>query len=147
MPSYLERFDAATPDQRWPLARQWLYEEPLPFFAELREKRPILVTPQVTLATRFADVSLILRRHDTFGVDLYKPKQGGYWMDQDDTAQHFREKSIMRSILDREQVPAMRAYIADKAAATLKAHPGSIDAVMQLTRAVPIALEIGRAHV
>lgn len=140
MPSYLERFDAAAADQRWPMARQWLFEEPLPFFAELRQKRPILVTPQVTLATRYSDVNMILRRFDAFGVDLYKPKQGGYWMAQDDTAQHFREKSIMKAILDREQVPAMRQYIASKAAATLAAAHGSMEVVAGLTRAVPIAL-------
>ena len=140
MGAYLERFDAAPPDQRWPMARGWLFGEPLPFFAELRAERPVLVTPELTLATRYADCDMILRRHDAFGVDLYKPKQGGYWMAEDDTADHWREKSIMRAILDREEVPAMRDYVGAKAAALLAAAPGAMDVVTGLTRAVPIAL-------
>ena len=35
--------------------RRWIDTEPLPFFKELREKRPILVTPKFTLITRFDD--------------------------------------------------------------------------------------------
>ena len=73
---------------------------------------------------------------DLFSVALYKPKQGDYWMDEDDTAVHWREKSIMKAILDREDIPAIRSYVADKAAALLSAAGGSIDAVMGLTRAV-----------
>ena len=139
MPGYLEQLDAAPPANRWHLARGWLYSEPLPFFAELRAKRPVLVTPEVTLATRFDDCELILRRYDAFGVDLYKPKQGGYWMAQEDTAQHWREKSIMRAILDREEIPAMRASVGAKAAALLSAAHGSLEVVQGLTRAVPVA--------
>ena len=56
--------------------------------------------------TRFADCADILRRYDAFSVALYKPKQGDYWMAQDDTPIHWREKSIMRAILDREQIEA-----------------------------------------
>ena len=75
-----------------------------------------------------------------FSVALYKPKQSDYWMDEDDTANHWRDKSIMRSILDVEDIPGIRAYVADKAAKLLAAAGGSIDAVSGLTRAVPIAL-------
>jgi cytochrome P450 len=140
MPSYLERFDAAAPADRWPMVRGWLFGEPLPFFAELRASRPILVMPELTLATRYADCALVLRRFDAFGVDLYKPKQGQYWMAQDDTAQHWREKSIMRAILDHEEVPAIRDWVAAKAAGLLAAAGGRLEAVGGLTRAVPIAL-------
>jgi cytochrome P450 len=140
MTSYLQRFDATPVAERWPLVRGWMIGEPLPFYAELREKRPVLVMPEVTLATRFDDCTEILRRHEMFSVALYKPKQGDYWMDQDDTAIHWREKSIMRAILDREDIPAIRTYVADKAAALLAAAGGSLDAVDGLTRAVPLAL-------
>ena len=147
--SYLQRFDATPEPQRWPLVRGWIFNEPLVFFAELRESRPILAMPEVTLATRFDDCSEILRRHDIFSVALYKPKQGDYWMAQDDTAVHWREKSIMRAILDFEEIPAIRAFVAAKAAALLAAAGGSIDAVAGLTRAVPLALVqewFGYAH-
>jgi cytochrome P450 len=140
MASYLQRFDATPVTERWRLVRGWIFEEPLPFYAELRQKRPILIMPELTLASRFDDCTEILRRHETFSVALYKPKQGDYWMDQDDTAIHWREKSIMRAILDREDIPAIRTYVANKAAALLAAAGGSIDAVAGLSRAVPLAL-------
>src|SRR5882757_6535184 len=138
MASYLERFDATPAVGRWPLVRGWIFGEPLPFFAELRQERPILVMPELTLAALFDDCTEILRRHDLFSVALYKPKQGSYWMAQDDTAEHWREKSIMRSILDLEDIPAIRNYVADKAAALLAAGNGAMDAVTGLTRAVPV---------
>ncbi|MGH6936638.1 MAG: cytochrome P450, partial [Methylocella sp.] len=80
---------------------------------------------------------------------LYKPKQGDYFMAQDDTAQHWREKSIMRSILDFEDIPAIRTFVANKAAELLAAAGGAMEAVSGLTRAVPLALVqdwFGYAH-
>ena len=140
MATYLQRFDATPEAQRWKLVRGWLFGEPLPFFAELRRDRPILAMPEVTLATRFADCVEILNRYDLFSVALYKPKQGSYWMAQDDTAVHWREKSIMRAILDFEEVPAIRTWVANKVVGILGAAGGSIDAVQGLARAVPVAL-------
>ena len=137
---YVDQFDQTPASARWPLVRRWMYEESLPFFAEVRAHRPILPTPEVTVVTRFADCAAVLRRYDAFSVALYKPKQGDYWMAQDDTPIHWREKSIMRAIIDREQIPKIRAYVADKAAALLNNAGGKIDAVDGLTRAVPIAL-------
>ncbi len=140
MASYLQRYDATPVAGRWPLVRGWMHEEPLAFYAELRKDRPILVMPEVTLATRFDDCTEILRRHELFSVALYKPKQGDYFMAQDDTAVHWREKSIMRAILDREDIPAIRTYVANKAAELLAAAGGAMEAVAGLTRAVPLAL-------
>jgi cytochrome P450 len=140
MASYLQRFEETAAQGRWPLVRRWMFEEPLPFFAELHAHRPVLEMPELTIATRFADCEQILRRHEAFSVAPYKPKMGEFWMAQDDTAIHWREKSIMRAILDREQIPAIRAYVAGKAAELLQAAGGSIDAVNGLGRAVPIAL-------
>jgi cytochrome P450 len=140
MGSYLQRLDATPPAERWPLVRGWIFNEPLAFEAELRQERPIVVLPELTIAARFDDCCEILRRYETFTVALYKPKQGSYFMAQDDTAVHWREKSIMKAILDREDIPAIRTYIGTKAAALLKAAGNSIDAVPGLTRAVPVAL-------
>jgi cytochrome P450 len=70
-------------------------------------------------------------------------------MAQDDTAVHWREKSIMRAILDFEEVPAIRTWVAQKTAALLTAANGSIDFVQGVARAVPIALArewFGYAH-
>jgi cytochrome P450 len=149
MASYLQRYDATPVAERWPLVRRWMHEEPLPFYAELRRDRPILVLPELTLATRFDDCTEILRRYELFSVALYRPKQGDYFMAQDDTAQHWREKSIMRAILDFEDVPAIRTFVANKAAELLAAAGGSMEAVSGLTRTVPLALVqdwFGYAH-
>lgn len=140
MGRYLDEFDATPAAGRWAKARHWLYEESLPFFAELRAERPVLVTPEVTLATTYSDCSLILRNHGIFGVDLYAPKQGPYWMAQDETARHIREKSVMKAILDYEEVPKMRAWIATTAAKLLDDAGWRIEAVSGLTRAIPVAL-------
>lgn len=140
MTSYIERIDAAAPAEKWALARGFMLNESLPFFAEMREKRPLLELPELTMAFRFADCATILRRHDDFGVDLYVPKQGDYFMAQDDTADHWRDKSVMRSIIDYEQVPEMRAFIGETTARILRDAKGKIDAPKQLTRTVPVAL-------
>lgn len=140
MADYLQRFDATPAAERWPLVRRWMSEEPRAFFDELRRNRPVLATPEVTLAVRFSDCRDILLRHDIFSVALYKPKQGDYWMAQDDTAVHWREKSIMQAVLDREDIPKIWTYVANKAAALIAAAPAEMDIVSGLTRAVPLAL-------
>ncbi len=138
--SYLARIDAAPPAQRWPMVRGWLYSEPLPLFEELRRDRPVLELPELDFVTRYADCSLILRRHHSFSVALYEPKQGDFYMAQDDTPRHFREKSIMRSILDFEAVPKIRAFIGEETARRLDAANGSIEFVRQIARGMPTAM-------
>ena len=142
MTDYLAQLDDTPTAERWALARGWLFshDDALPFFAQLREHRPVLALPQVTLLTRWSDCMTVLRRHNTFGVDLYKPKQGDYFMAQDDTAQHWREKSIMKAILDREQIPEMRAWIGSESESILAAAGGAIEVVRGVTRGVPVAL-------
>lgn len=137
---YSETIDQTPLDERWHLVRRLMAEESHPFFTEMREKRPVLVLPELTLAFRFADCSLILRRHDDFGVDLYKPKQGDYFMAQDDTADHWRDKSVMRAILDFEQIPKIREFVADTTARLLASGKGRCDLPQALTRAVPVAM-------
>jgi cytochrome P450 len=140
MESYLDALNDLSPEQRWPQARRWIFEERLPFFEELRDREPLLRLPELTIASRFTDCDEILRRHDLFSVALYQPKQGSYFMAQDDTAQHWREKSIMRAVLDFEDLPKIRAFVNEKTKSRLEAAKGEIDAVNGLTRAVPISL-------
>jgi cytochrome P450 len=140
MDSYLQRFDQTPEVERWPLVRGWIAENPLPFYKELRERRPVLVMPELVLAARFSDCDEILRRYDLFTAALLKPKEGSYFMAQDDTAVHWREKSIMKSILDFEELPSIRHYVGTKTAAILAAAGGKIDAVDGLSRAVPVGL-------
>lgn len=138
--SYLAQLDAAPDAARWPLLRGWLYSEPLPLFEELRRDRPVVQLPELDFCTRHADCTLILRRHGTFSVALYESKQGDYFMAQDYTARHWREKSIMRSILDIEDVPAMRAFVGAEVRRRLDEAGGEIDYVRQIGRGVPVAL-------
>lgn len=77
---YLEQYDAATDTEKPYVARRWIDTEPLPFFKELREKRPILVTPRFTLVTRFDDVREVLNMPKVFTVQPYVPKMGDYLM-------------------------------------------------------------------
>lgn len=140
MTPHLDQLDALPPEARWPLARSWIAGHNHAFLAELRAHRPVMALPELTLVSRYADCAHILRRHDLFGVDLYKPKQGPYWMAQDDTAEHWRDKSVMRAILNREDVPGMRRFVAEETAQRLGAARGEIDFVSHIGRGVPIAL-------
>jgi len=137
---YLDQLEALPEVDRWPRLREWMRTEPLPLYAELRERRPVLELPDLVLVTRHSDCVEILARHDLFSVAPYVPKQGEYWMAQDDTARHWREKSIMRAILDFERVPEMRAWVEDETARRLDAANGQVEAVAEITRGVPIAL-------
>ncbi|MFL6858216.1 MAG: cytochrome P450 [Allosphingosinicella sp.] len=141
MGQYLDRIDAASPAEKWPLVRQLMLKERQPFFAELRAERPVLELPDdLVFVTRHTDCTLVLQRWHDFGVDLYKPKQGAYFMAQDDTADHWRDKSIMKSILDFEEIPAIRTFVGEEAARILRDAKGSLDAPQQLTRMVPARL-------
>src|SRR5205814_2140184 len=73
---YLAQLDLAAPEQKFPLVRRWIDTEPLAFFKELRESRPILETPVCTLVTRFDDVTEVLAMPKIFTAALYLPKMG-----------------------------------------------------------------------
>lgn len=140
MGRYLDRIDAPSAN-RWAEARRLILAEPLPFLAEVRAERPVWDLGCVTLVTRFADCMTVLRRHQVFGVDLYQPKQGGYFMAQDDTAVHWREKALMKTVLDPEEVPRMRDWVGRRTRDLLDSAPaGDLDLVRLVTRGVPVAL-------
>ncbi|MGJ8679072.1 cytochrome P450 [Paraglaciecola sp.] len=140
---YLKEYDAATDSEKYPLVQKWMKTEPLPFFKQLREQRPILVTPECTLLALFTDVRDCLQMPKIFTVDLYKPKMGvtdteeGYLMAHDDDALHYREKSIMQGMLNRDDIPKVRAGIAKSAKEILKDANGQLDIVDNYCRMVP----------
>lgn len=140
--SYLERFDAAAPDDRFGLVRRWMDQEPLSLFKELRERRPILVTPVCTLVTRFDDVTEILGMPKIFTVELYLPKMqnGVYLMAHDDDALHSREKALMQSMLNREDLPQVRAMVGQFSRELLAAARGKLEAIEGYCRRVPALL-------
>lgn len=114
MSQYLAQFDAAAEPDKFPLIRKWIDSETLPFFKELREQRPVLVTPLGTLVARYSDVSEVLSQPKVFTTALYIPKQsnGLYLMSHDDDPLHSREKAIMQGLLNRDDLPEVRALVA-----------------------------------
>ncbi len=143
MTNYLEQYDAAAEADKFSLVRKWLDTEPLPFFKELREKRPVLVTPECTLLARFDDVTEVLDEPKIFTVALYLPKMGDgvYLMAHDDDALHYREKSIMQGLLNRDDLPQVRKLVGKLAGEILDNAPGKrIEAAYGYCRSVPAGL-------
>jgi cytochrome P450 len=139
--SFLDQYDDTSPAARFPLVRGWLKSSPIELCAELRERRPILVTPECTLLALHVDVVDALLQPSVFTVQPYEDKMGTYLMAQDDTPVHMREKSIMRAMLNRDDLPRIRDFVGRTAAAALDAAAdGELDAIGGLTRHVPIAL-------
>ncbi len=138
--SYLEQYDATPDADKFALVRRWIDTEPLPFFKELREKRPILVTPKCTLVTRFDDVREILLMYKVFTVKPYVPKMANYLMMHDDDALHTREKSLMQFMLNRDDLPKVRNMVADIARGILSRGSGQIEIVNDFCRTVPATL-------
>lgn len=135
---YLDRLAALRPAERWPLARAWISAEPRPFFAELRAHAPIFETPEVTLLAKRADVIEALSMPKVFTVDLYRPKMGDFMLAQDETVVNYRDKAVMRAILALDDLPRIRAFVAQVADAALDAAGGEIEAVQKLARFVPM---------
>lgn len=139
--TYLQRYNAAAEVDKFPLVYQWMREEPLPFFKELREKQPILVTPEATLITRFDDITRVLDMPHIFTTQLYWPKManGIYVMTQDNPL-HSQEHSIMQNLLNLEDLPLMRQRVAEIGKDILDTANGNIEIVNAFCRMVPATL-------
>ncbi len=143
---YLEEYDAAPEAEKYPLVQGWIKTEPLAFFKQLRAERPVLQTPECTLVANFTDVRDMLTMPNIFTVDLYKPKMGvtgpdeGYLMAHDDDALHYREKSLMQGLLNRDDLPRVRKMIAKTAERILGESRGKIELVNEYCRMVPVHL-------
>lgn len=141
--NYLAEYDAAAEADKYPLVQKWMKTTPLPFFKQLREERPVLVTPECTLLALFTDIRDVLQMPSIFTVNLYKPKMGvtetdvGYLMAHDDDALHYREKSIMQGMLNRDDIPRVRKIISDSAKDILDNANGNIEIINNYCRMVP----------
>jgi cytochrome P450 len=139
--SYLSRYDSEPDATKLKLIRQFMAEDPLGLFEELRAKRPILVTPECTLVALYEDVIEVLNMPNEFTAKLYVPKMAnGYLMMNDDNALHYREKSIMQGLLNRDDVPKVRSMVARNCNLILTAAKGRIDAVPGYCRMVPATI-------
>src|SRR3546814_1454693 len=99
---YLAILDGAPPERQAAMIQAWLRSEPLPFFAQLRRERPVLVTPACTLVARFVDVRDCLQLPKAFTGDLYNTKMGvtgpkdSHLMAPDINALTYRDKSLKK---------------------------------------------------
>ncbi len=143
---YLAEYDAAPEAKKYPLVEGWMRSEPLAFFKQLRAERPVLQTPECTLVAKFSDVRDMLQMPKIFTVDLYKPKMAvtgpddGYLMAHDDDALHYREKSLMQGLLNRDDLPRVRKMVAETAKKILDEAGGNIELVNEYCRMAPVHL-------
>ncbi|POM26013.1 Erythromycin C-12 hydroxylase [Actinomadura rubteroloni] len=147
---YLERYTdvaARDPAGATALLAGWLRTDPQPLFAELRERRPVLVTPGFTLVTRYTDVTAVLTRDHAFTVAAYAPRLDGalggpVMLSRDATPLNWREKGLMQVVLAPEDAARVRDLAGRRADAALDtAAPGAtIEAVGALFRHVPLAV-------
>jgi len=143
---YLDELSKLSKHEQFPQVKKWMKSEPLPFFKQLREQKPVLVTEECTLVSLFVDVRDVLQMPKIFTVDLYKPKMGvtdtdpGYLMAHDDNALHYREKSLMQGMLNRDDLPRIRELIAKASKDILDKADGEIEVVNEFCRMVPAVL-------
>lgn len=140
--SFLDDFDAANESDQIDLVHRWIGESSREFFAELRQFRPILRTPGPVIITRYADVQEVLSRETVFSVRLYAPKidacVGPFMLSRDATVCNERDKSVMKVLLPRDDVPAVASIakrLADEAVTDAR---GRLEVVTGLTRKVPV---------
>src|SRR3546814_19588992 len=81
-----------------------------------------------------------------FADDLYKTKMGvtgpndGYLMAHDDYPLHYREKSLMQGLLNRDDLPRVREMVAETARDILEEAGGGIELVNDYCRIAPVCL-------
>lgn len=139
--AYLARLDREPEESKLKLVRNFMADDPLGFFQELRAHRPILVLRECTLVALYDDVIEMLNMPKVFTVALYEPKMANnYLMMHDDDALHYREKSIMQGLLNREDLPKVRRMVAEIAKGLLAEGNGRIDAVGGYCRMVPATI-------
>jgi cytochrome P450 len=146
--SHLERYDAAMardPISAFALVREWMRTDWRAFFAELRDQRPVFVTPAFTVVTRFADVTEVLSREEAFTVRAFGPRLdaalgGAFMLARDATPMNWREKGLMQVMLapqDWAHLRELAGRVADEALDSASQR-GRIEAVHELFRHVAL---------
>lgn len=109
-----------------------------PLFGLLRQRRPILLTENVAVVTRFADVQEVLSRGDVFTVPFYKEKMealaGPFILGMGPGAQYDHDSAILDKAIRHEDA-AWIARIVDECAGEVvaaAAPTGKLDVVADL---------------
>ncbi|MFI7696151.1 cytochrome P450 [Nonomuraea sp. NPDC049655] len=147
---YLERYDqtlAKDPISAFGLVREWMRTDWRSLFAELRERRPVFVTPAFTVVTRFADVTEVLAHEQVFSVRAFGPRLDAalgapFMLGRDATPMNWREKGLMQLMLAPQDAAGVRELTGRLADELLDAaEPGGrLEAVEGLFR--PVALGV-----
>ncbi|MEV0612002.1 cytochrome P450 [Nonomuraea sp. NPDC050404] len=146
----LEEYDAALAKDAmsaFGLVREWMRTDWRSLFAELRERRPIFTTPAFTVVTRFADVTEVLSHEEVFSVRAFGPRLDAalgapFMLGRDATPMNWREKGLMRLMLDPRDATRVRELTGRLADDLLDAAlpAGRVEAVNELFR--PVALGV-----
>jgi cytochrome P450 len=146
--SFLDTFDStADPATRMALFFNAVRADWRSLFAELRETRPILDLPVMTVVSRWADVVDLLSRNETFRVTYaphMDPSVGPFMLARDGAMQNWQDKAAMRTLLRWDDLPAIRATAAEVASAALhtvtQGVGGVFDVVATVSRLVPLKI-------
>jgi cytochrome P450 len=145
--SYLERYDSIPVENvadRVAVVNQGIYTDWQRLFRELRSNRPIFITPKYTLVSLFPDVQEVLSRPEVFTVRTAAPKMdpvfGPSMLARDNTEYNWRDKSVMKTMLQLEDLPNVRKMAGEFAKASLDkaAATGKIEVLNDLGKLVPI---------
>jgi cytochrome P450 len=122
--------------------KQHFTEHPEPVFAILRNIKPILLVKNFALVTRYRDVQEVLARDDVFQVPYGQKMEivtGGqnFFLGMQNSPEYERDTSHMRTVMRREDVARIAAFIAQTAEELVAASNGKLD-VVQLGRTVPV---------
>ncbi|HET9283043.1 MAG TPA: cytochrome P450 [Candidatus Angelobacter sp.] len=122
--------------------KQHIADNPEPVFAILREVKPVLVVKNFALVTRFADVQEVLARDDVFQVTYGEKMEavtGGpnFFLGMQNSPEYERDTAHMRTVMRRDDVGKIVAFVGKTAEDLVAASGGKID-VVQLSRTVPV---------
>jgi cytochrome P450 len=129
--------------------RRQILTNALPFFAELRQYRPILRTPVATIVSRFRDVEEILHRETVFSVAGYAPHMTGvigpFILSLDLTPAYDHDKAAMTLVVRREDLARVKDITSRVASAAVAAQRDAaagqpFDIIQTVTRHTPVRL-------
>jgi cytochrome P450 len=105
------------------LIGKWIAVCPVKFFAELRERSPILKAPAFTLVTRYEDVRDVLTLNEIFTTELLKQNIlkfiGNTVVELSPSPEYEHRKSILRLAFPMEDVGRYRQILLEESTALL----------------------------
>jgi cytochrome P450 len=129
--------------------RKQIETNALPFFAELRQYRPILTTPAASVVSLFRDVEEILHRETVFSVSGYVPHMTGvigpFILSLDLTPAYDHDKAAMQLVVRRDDLDRVKEITARVAGAAVahaarEANGKPFDIIQTVTRKTPVRL-------